>query len=268
MDVDLNQIRLSESKGRFTFKYRGEPHAFFLDIPRCMAKRGIFKSQFGKDTSPHMQVMLLLDMKVPEHAKFVEFVEKLTDNVAEEVSPKPVAKCLKSSTYEQDGIVMFCRLDTEDIGEGKVKILSKLEGFKGPSEYQSSFDMTGTVKIYGVCSSPNGMAFMKRIVKVVNEGTTEDECVVVDTSSDTLSFSSREITSMASMCSVAKKDDDDDDDDEKNNNNDLDSIDCISPGTLREMDRRLKRSSHGSKRESPDSDLDEGNLESKKPRMN
>lgn len=156
--------------GRFLYKYRGEKKCLFIDVPKCTAKKGIFKSVYGKDAAPSMQVMLIFKKDNPEQMQFVDFMKDLLMQAVDSLELGSYCNPIKASTYTQDEFVMYCKLDTESEGSGNLRLTSKMEGFPSIEMSRSSFQMSGTMKISGMCGTPKGTTFMRRISRIVYKG--------------------------------------------------------------------------------------------------
>lgn len=166
---------------------------------------GITKSKFGSEKKPVMQVMLLFDKLNKEHKEFVDLFNSLEELFSKEVHPRNIYKCIKDSTYEENGMVMYAKLECKEVDEGKLGIYTKMEGFSNDCDFRDTFTMTGTLKLSGLYPSPMGLSFMKRISYIKREEDAIKPCVVVDLNTDQITFQGTDITSTASMTHSLKR---------------------------------------------------------------
>lgn len=195
-DIDLSKLRIAESKGKFLYKHRGAKQSLFVDIPKCTAKGGIFKSVFGRDKPASVQIRLLFKKDNPEHMEFVQFMNDLLQHAVKSLDLSSYSNPMKPSTYDQDEFVMYSTLESQSVGVGKLCLTTKLQGFPSIELSRSSFQMSGTLNISGLCGTQNGTTFMRRISTIVYEGPPEIQGILVDLNSDEVIF---DVTEKATM---------------------------------------------------------------------
>lgn len=171
----------------FYFKYRGERKALFIDIPKCVSFRGIYKSTFSKTGDVDMQMSLHLDPGNREQKEFIDLFENILALFKSD-NNENVATLFKSSMQDERMLVMYVRLDTDQTSSGSTILHTKLEQFPDGESMQRSFMTTGTIKLTGLCHSPRGMAFMRRVTRVRNEGPPPMTGLVIDFPTDNAPF--------------------------------------------------------------------------------
>lgn len=187
-----------EKSGKQYIKLNGSQHPLFIDLPRCTANRGVFKSQFGKEGKPSMDMALIFRHNNPEHVAFIDFMTRLTKHVRDQMDSTGLPFChpMKLSTYRADEHVMYSKVDSASEGDGQLRMVATLIDVSPVSLMRSSFETEVTLKISGVCKTSNGDTFMRRITSIAYKGPPQAEGILVDASSNELVF---DVTNSAKM---------------------------------------------------------------------
>lgn len=140
----------------------------------------------------------IFDLEKEEHVTFVKVIEALDARFVELLSPGVVMPMLKKSPQNEHCKILYSKLETETVAEGKVKLCTVMKGFekKQHSDYFRTFLMTGSLKVIGMCDSSKGLAYMKRISEINYQGVPEDSCIVIDMTKEVLTV---DVTHRASM---------------------------------------------------------------------
>lgn len=208
-----------KDKDKYMIEYNGDIAPLFLDLPKCVAFQGVKYNRFSQESNNNThetQVSLKFKKSDPSHMAFIEFFDALNTQMLKLTKHHKMCSPIKPDSFQESVKVMYVRLDSYKGKDGAVVMHTVMENFPSEEAKVDTFVMSGTLKISGVIPSSGGLAYMKRMSKIVylglDPGTTK-----LDVSSNTPVFHGVDITETSAMLDLVKASIDKEDEEDKVN---------------------------------------------------
>lgn len=207
LDSRFAKLTFTQKDSNYYFKENGDRMSLFVDIPKCLCKKGVHRSQYNQD---HLQIQLILHEADEKHASFLDYMSRLEKFVLSKLGETYMSSCIKASPFQENAKIMFLRLDTEPIkvrssdpelqtlATGKLKILTVLNDIAA-EQYDSDFMMEGTLRLSGVSTTIRGLAFMRRATVISNVGPSDVLPAVIYPGFEDTKFTPKDITALATV---------------------------------------------------------------------